>query len=144
MYTYVMDVVFMYVCMLFVLTSSNSHRSYTFQVSVLLESLREQEQSMQHMLVFFDEISALKSHQGQGRAALLSCRWSILYSSSLGQAFIPWALRVLGSHSQDTNDAGSPSSAGQKPRRELKRTDIQKKLNKIVKVYISVCMYVCM
>eukprot|EP01036_Dinobryon_divergens_P029169 gene29169-38233_t len=85
-------------------------------VSVLLELLREQEQSLQYMLVFFDEISALKSHQGQ--------------------AFIPWALRVLGSQSQDANDASSPSSpsAGQMPRKELKRTAIQKKLNKIIKM----------
>ena len=55
----------MYVCMYVY----ENNRLYSSQVSVLLESLREQEQSLQYMLVFFDEISALKSHQGQGRTA---------------------------------------------------------------------------
>ena len=57
--------VHMYVCMY---VYENNH-FFSSQVSVLLESLREQEQSLQYMLVFFDEISALKSHQGQGRTA---------------------------------------------------------------------------
>ena len=52
----------------------------------------------------------------------------------LGQAFIPWALRVLSSQSQDANDGSASTSADQRPRKELKRTAIQKKLNKIVKV----------
>ena len=58
-----------------------NNRFFSSQVSVLLESLREQEQSLQYMLVFFDEISALKSHQGQGRTACHIIRWPTLRNS---------------------------------------------------------------
>ncbi len=59
---------------------------------------------------------------------------------------------MLSSQSQDANDGSASTSADQRPRKELKRTAIQKKLNKIVKVayhayfivvLLAVCMYVC-
>ena len=60
---------------------------------------------------------------------------------------------MLSSQSQDANDGSASTSADQRPRKELKRKAIQKKLNKIVKVafhayfivvLLAVCMYVCM
>ena len=60
---------------------------------------------------------------------------------------------MLSSQSQDANDGSASTSADQRPRKELKRTAIQKKLNKIVKVafhaylivvLLAVCVYVCM
>lgn len=103
---------------------------------MLLESLRDKEQSLQCMLVFFDEVNVLKNAQGQ--------------------AFIPWAFRVLStSHTQhgnqfssssssysssddspvkDATGEGSPLSGHGEHAKELKRTSILKKLRKITKV----------
>ena len=85
---------------------------------MLLESLREREQCLQYMLIFFDEVSVLKNSQGQ--------------------SFIPWAFRVLGNNNNNNNNNNnsneSPAKDGQKaPAKELKRTSIQKKLNKVTK-----------
>mmetsp|Transcript_30696 Transcript_30696/g.44037 ORF Transcript_30696/g.44037 Transcript_30696/m.44037 type:complete len:213 (+) Transcript_30696:275-913(+) len=97
------------------------------EASVLLEAVKEHEQCLKYMLVFFDEVNVLKSLQGQ--------------------AFIPWAFRVVNGNNNNNNSSSSSYSSSDdspvkevgnrppdSPPVELKRVSIQRRLKKITKM----------